>query len=61
MEKPLDEDIESFFSNDETPDNMSISFAHTSRQCPSAQKQMEQQGKFSFHFSSLLLQGYMSL
>ncbi|KAH6773689.1 hypothetical protein C2S52_003405 [Perilla frutescens var. hirtella] len=43
-EKPLDEDIAAFFSNDDAADNMNISFTHAS-----AQKQKEQQGKFPFH------------
>ncbi|KAI3456250.1 hypothetical protein Pfo_012913 [Paulownia fortunei] len=44
MEKPMDEDIESFFSNDEAPDDMSTSFGRTSPKSPSAQKEIEEQG-----------------
>lgn len=43
-ERPLDEEIASFFSNDEASDDMSHSFTHTS-----PQKQNDPQGKFPFH------------
>ena len=43
-EGPVDEEIASFFSNDEAANNMNISSTHTS-----AKKQKDQQGKFHFH------------
>ncbi|KAK4439956.1 Transcriptional corepressor LEUNIG [Sesamum alatum] len=44
MEKPWDEDIESFFSNDEAPEDKSTSFGRTLPQTSSAQKMIDQQG-----------------
>ncbi|XP_011096320.1 transcriptional corepressor LEUNIG-like [Sesamum indicum] len=44
MEKPLDEDIESFFSNDEAPEDKSTSFGRTFLRSSSAHETIDQQG-----------------